>query len=110
VAAAAEPVVLSFYTAAAFANVAFTPGRAGRVAVSMVIRTGKYEPLDAKAVKVTIANPSGGVEPIARSAHKPGDGSWRIDALTIPLWSARLDNQMPDDTIATREDELEIRP
>jgi copper transport protein len=113
VAAAAEPAVLSFHTASAFANVAFTPGRAGRVKVSMVIMTGSYGPLDAKAITVTIANLPAGVEPIARSAQKPGDGSWRIEALTIPLpglWSVRLDILLPDDTNVTLEDQLEIRP
>jgi copper transport protein len=112
-AAAAQPAVLSFHTASAFANVAFTPARAGRVKVSMLIMTGNYQPLDAKAVTLTIANSAAGVEPIARSAYHPGDGSWRIDALTIPLpgfWSTRLDIRMPDDTIATLEDELEVRP
>jgi copper transport protein len=75
--------------------------------------SGNYGPLDPKAVTVTLANPPAGVEPIARSAQKSGDGSWRIDALTIPLpglWSVRLDILMPDDTNATLEDELEIRP
>jgi copper transport protein len=112
-AAAAQPAVLSFHTASAFANVAFTPARAGRVKVSMLIMTGNYQPLAPKAVTLTIANPAAGVEPIARSAHHPSDGSWRIDALTIPLpglWSVRLDILMPDDTITTLEDELDVRP
>jgi copper transport protein len=112
-AAAAQPAILSFHTASAFANIAVTPARAGRVKVSMLIMSGNFEPLHAKAVKMTIANPSAGVEPIARSAHNPADGSWMIDALTIPvpgLWSARVDILMPDDTMVTLEDELEIRP
>ena len=112
-AAAAEPAVLSFHTAQAFANVAFTPARAGRVKVSMLVMTGNYGLLDPKAVTVTIASPPAGVEPIARSAEKSDDGSWRIEALTIPLpglWSVRLDILMPDDANATLEDELEIRP
>jgi copper transport protein len=112
-AAAAEPAVLSLHTASAFANVAFTPARAGRVKVFMVIMTGNYEALDAKAVTLTIANPAAGVEPIARSAQKPDDGSWGIEALTIPLpglWSVRLDILMGDDTKLTLEDQLEIRP
>jgi copper transport protein len=112
-AAAAEPAVVSFHTALALANVAFTPARAGRVNVSMVIMSGNYTPLDPKAVTVTLANPPAGVEPIARSAQKSGDGSWRIEALTIPLpglWSVRLDILMPDDANATLEDELEVRP
>jgi copper transport protein len=40
----------------------------------MLIMTGNYQPLDAKAVTLTIANPAAGVEPFARSAHNPGDG------------------------------------
>jgi copper transport protein len=112
-AAAAEPAVLAFHTASAFANIAFAPARAGRITVSMIVMTGNFEPLDAKAVTVTVANPLAGVEPIARSAYRPGDGSWRIEALTLPvpgLWSARVDVLMPDDTIVTLEDQLEIRP
>jgi CheY-like chemotaxis protein len=111
--AAAEPVVLSFHTAAAFANIAFTPGRAGSVTVSMIVMTGNLELLDAKAVTVTLANPTAGVEPIVRPAYKPGDGSWRIDVFTVPLpglWSARVDVVMPDSTIVTLDDQVEFRP
>jgi copper transport protein len=118
--AAAQPVVLSFHTASAFAKVAFSPARAGPVKVSMLIMTGNFEPLNAKAVTLTVANPAIGVEPITRPAHRRDDGSWRIDVLTIPLpgrWSARVDIVMPDDTIVTPddtivtlEDQLDIRP
>jgi copper transport protein len=111
--AAAQPAVLSFHTASAFATVAFTPARAGRVKASMLIMTGNYQPLQVKAVTLTIANQPAGVEPITRSAHNPGGGSWTIDTLTIPLpglWSARLEILTADDTIITLEDELEIRP
>jgi copper transport protein len=79
----------------------------------MIVMTGNLELLDAKAVTVTLANPAAGVEPIARSAYKPGDGSWRIDPFTIPLpglWSARVDVLMPDSTTVTLEDQIEIRP
>ena len=113
VAAAAEPSVLSLHTASAVAELTFTPGRAGPVAVSVIVMTGNFGPLDAKEVTLTIANPAAGVEPIARAAYKPGDGTWRIDGLTIPLpgfWSARLDILMPDAAMATLEGEVEIRP
>ena len=112
-AAAAEPAVLTLHAARAFANVTFTPARAGRVKVSMLILTGSYGPLKPKAVTMTIASPSAGVEPITRSAEKSGDGSWRIEALTIPLpglWSIRLDILMPDGASVALEDELEVRP
>jgi copper transport protein len=112
-AAAAEPSILSLHTGSVVAELTFTPGRAGPVAVSMIIMTGNFGPLDAKEVTLTIANPAAGVEPIARTAYKPGDGTWRIDGLTIPLpgfWSAQLDILMPDATMATLEGELDIRP
>jgi hypothetical protein len=54
-----------------------------------------------------------GVEPVARQAYKPGDGTWRIDAVTIPLpglWSVRLDITTPDAAVVTLEDQIEIRP
>jgi copper transport protein len=112
-AAAAQPIVLTFHTSSAFANVAFTPGRAGRVSVSMIIMTGNLELLDAKAVTVTMANPAAGYELPMRLAYKPNDGSWRIDALIIPvggLWSARVEITMRDSTVVTLEDRVEIRP
>jgi copper transport protein len=79
----------------------------------MILMTANFGPLDAKEVTVTIANPAAGVEPIARSAYRPGDGTWRVDRLTVPLpgiWLARLDILMPDSTTLMLEDQVEIRP
>jgi copper transport protein len=77
------------------------------------ILTGNLGPLDARQVVLTLANSAAGVEPIARQAYKPGDGTWRIDAVTIPLpglWSVRLDITTPDAAVVTLEDQIEIRP
>ena len=79
----------------------------------MVIMTGNFGPLDAREVSLTIANPAAGVEPISRAAYKPGDGTWRIEGLTIPLpglWAARLDIQVADATTVALEGEVAIRP
>ena len=104
---------LHLHTAQVTADVTFTPARAGRVSVSMIILTGNLGPLDAQDVQLTLANPGAGVEPITRRAYKPGDGTWKIDAMTLPLpglWSVRLDMIMPDATTATLEDTIEIGP
>ncbi len=113
VAAAETPASLHLHTARAAAEVTFTPARAGRVGVSMVIMSANLGPLDAQDVRLTLANPGAGVEPITRPAYKPGDGTWRVDAVTIPLpglWSVRLDILMPDASTATLEDTMEIPP
>ena len=112
-AAAAAPASLHLHTTRAAADVTVTPARAGRVSVTMVIMSADLGALDAQEVRLTLANPGAGVEPITRPAYKPGDGTWRVDAVTIPLpglWSVRLDILMPDASTATLEDAIEIRP
>jgi copper transport protein len=112
-AAAAEPASLHLHTAAAIAEVTFSPGRAGRVAVSMTILTGNLGPLDAQQVVLTLANPAVGVEPMARPAYKAADGAWRIDAVTIPLpglWSVRVDVTAPGAVVVPLDGHIEIRP
>jgi copper transport protein len=112
-AAAMEPSILNIHTGSAVAELSFSPGRAGPVTVSMILMTGNFGPLDAKQVTLTIANPAAGVEPFRRAASKPGNGTWRIDRLTLPIpgiWFTRVEILMPDSTVLTLEDQVEIRP
>ncbi len=111
--AAARPASIHIHTAPAMADLSITPGRAGPVSASIVVLTGDFGPLDAKEVTLVLSNPAAGIEPIRRKAVKPGDGSWRVDGLVIPVpgrWTVRVDVLISDFEIAKLEDVIDIRP
>lgn len=111
--AAARPAVLHIHTAKAMADLTITPGRAGETAASIVIMTGEFGPLDASAVTLVLSKPDSGIEPLKREASKPGDGTWRIDDLVIPVagrWTARLDILISDFDMVQIKGPLDIRP
>jgi copper transport protein len=75
--------------------------------------TGDFGPLDAKAVTLVLSKPDSGIEPLKREAKKPGDGTWRIDDLVIPVagrWTARLDILVSDFDMVRIEGPIDIRP
>ncbi|KRB19669.1 MULTISPECIES: copper resistance CopC/CopD family protein [Mesorhizobium] len=111
--AAAQPVSIHIHTLQAMADLSITPGHAGPVAASMVIMTGDFGPLDAKEVTLVLSKPDSGIEPLKRAATKPGDGSWRVDNLVIPIpgrWTVRLDILVSDFEIVKIEAPVDIRP
>jgi len=110
--AAAQPVSIHIHTLKAMADLSITPGHAGQVAASMMIMTGDFGPLDAKEVTLVLSKPDSGIEPIKRPATKPGDGTWRVDNLVIPIpgrWNARLDILVSDFEMVKIEAPIEIR-
>ncbi|MFK0689009.1 copper resistance CopC/CopD family protein [Mesorhizobium sp. IMUNJ 23033] len=110
--AAAQPASVHIHTLKAMADLSITPGHAGPVIASMVIMTGDFGPLDAKQVTLVLSKPDSGIEPIKRPATKPGDGSWRVDDLVIPVpgrWTARLDILVSDFEMVKIEAPIDIR-
>jgi copper transport protein len=111
--AAAEPASVHIHTEKAMAELSVTPGHTGTVSASIVIMTGDFGPLDAKAVTLVLSKPDSGIEPLKREAKKPGDGTWRIDNLVIPVagrWTARLDILVSDFDMVQIEAPIDIRP
>ncbi|CAH1655512.1 copper resistance CopC/CopD family protein [Chelatococcus asaccharovorans] len=112
-AAAAAPASVHIHSAKAMADLTITPGRVGPASASIVVMTGDFGPLDAKAVTLILANPSAGIEPIRRPATRLGDGTWQVDALNLPLpgrWAARIDILVSDFELAKLESPIDIRP
>lgn len=110
--AAAAPAFVHIHTAKAMAEVTITPGRAGPAAASIMIMSGDFAPLEAKAVTLVLSNPASGVEPIRRPATKVGDGKWRVDGLNVPFagrWSVRVDILVSDFELVKLEDEIDLR-
>lgn len=111
--AAAQPTSTHIHTIKAMADIDITPGHAGQVAASIVIMDGDFGPLDAKEVTLVLSKPDSSIEPIKRPATKPGDGTWRVDNLVIPVpgrWTARLDILVSDFDIVKIEAPIDIRP
>ncbi|WP_192259206.1 copper resistance CopC/CopD family protein [Mesorhizobium caraganae] len=110
--AAAQPTSTHIHTLKAMADIDITPGHTGEVTASIVIMTGDFGPLDAKEVTLVLSKPDSGIEPIKRPATKPGDSSWRVDNLVIPVpgrWTARLDILVSDFDIVKIEAPIDIR-
>jgi len=111
--AAAQPASTHIHTEQAMADLSITPGHAGTTSASIVVMTGDFGPLDAKAVTLVLSKPDSGVEPLKREARKPGDGTWRIDGLVVPFagrWTARLDILVSDFDMIQIEGPIDIRP
>jgi len=111
--AAAQPASIHIHTLKAMADLSITPGHAGTVSASMIIMTGDFGPLDAKEVTLVLSKPDSGIEPLKRAASKPGDGSWRVDNLVIPVpgrWTVRIDILVSDFEMVKIEAPVDIRP
>jgi copper transport protein len=112
-AAAAQPVSVHIHTAKAMADVTFSPGHVGPVTASIVVMTGDFGPLDAKEVTLTLSNPAAGIESIRRPASKPGDGTWRVDDLIIPLagrWDVEVAILVSEFELVRLTETIDIRP
>ncbi|TJV27517.1 MAG: copper resistance protein CopC, partial [Mesorhizobium sp.] len=62
---------------------------------------------------LVLSKPDAGIEPIKRAAAKPGDGTWRVDDLVVPVpgrWTARLDILISDFEMVKIEAPIDIRP
>ncbi|MER9946833.1 copper resistance CopC/CopD family protein [Mesorhizobium sp. M0047] len=111
--AAAQPASVHIHALQAMADLSITPGHAGPVVASMIIMTGDFGPLDAKEVTLVLSKPDSGIEPLKRAATKPGDGSWRVDNLVIPVpgrWTVRIDILVSDFELVKIEAPIDIRP
>jgi copper transport protein len=111
--AAMQPVSIHIHTQKAMADLSITPGHTGPVSASIVIMTGDFGPLDAKQVTLVLSKPDSGIGPIKRPATKPGDGSWRVEDLVIPVpgrWTARIDILVSDFEIVKIEAPIDVRP
>ncbi|MER9181071.1 copper resistance CopC/CopD family protein [Mesorhizobium sp. M0482] len=111
--AAAQPASVHIHTLQAMADLSIAPGHTGPVAASIFIMTGDFGPLDAKQVTLVLSKPDSGIEPIKRPATNPGDGTWRVDDLVIPVagrWTARLNILVSDFEMVKIEAPIDIRP
>ena len=97
----------------AMAELTVAPGHAGAVAVTVSLMDAAMDPLAAEGLTVGFANPGKGIERIERQASRAPDGSWRIDALTLPTggtWQVSLGILVSDFKQLDLDGNLELRP
>jgi copper transport protein len=100
------------HTAAGVATLTLTPGRAGPLDVEIALATADFGALAAKEVRVTLANPAAGIEPIRRAATETA-GLWRVEGLTLPVpgvWTVRLDVLVNDFETLRLDGSLTLAP
>lgn len=95
----AAPLSLHIHTDTAMGEVTFASGATGQTSADIVLMTGDFGPLEAKALMLVASNPAAGIEEVKYPAIKQDDGSWRVAPLQIPVpgtWTIRLDIRVSD--------------
>ncbi|CAN7641534.1 copper resistance CopC/CopD family protein [Bosea sp. LjRoot237] len=113
IAAAAQPASIHIHTEKAMADVSVTPGRAGPVTITVSLLNGEFGPLKARELRLSLANPAAGIEPIERQAIRQEDGDWQVGDLTLPItgrWTVELEILVSDFEMIRLKETVEIRP
>lgn len=111
--AAAQPATLHIHAEKAMADISVTPGRAGPIAITISLLNAEFGPLPAKELRLSLANPAAGIEPIERQAARQEDGSWQVAELAIPAagrWTVELEILVSDFELIRLSETVEIRP
>ncbi|WID94851.1 copper resistance protein CopC [Bosea vestrisii] len=112
-AAAAQPASVHIHTEKAMADLSVTPGRVGPVTITVSLLNGEFGPLNARELRLSLANPTAGIEPMERQAIRQGDGDWQVSHLTLPIagrWTVELEILVSDFEMIRLKETVEIRP
>ncbi|WP_332683373.1 copper resistance CopC/CopD family protein [Bosea sp. (in: a-proteobacteria)] len=111
--AAAPPASVHIHGEKAMAEISVTPGRAGPVSIAISLLDGAFGPLAVKEVRLSLANPAAGIEPIERQASRQEDGNWLVSGLSVPAagrWSVELEILVSDFEMLRLSETIEIKP
>jgi copper transport protein len=109
----AKPAYTHIHTASGMAEVTLHPGRVGKSTGTLVLLSGSGEPLEAKAVTLSLSNRAAGIEPLERPARRVTAGKWSVENLSIPVpgrWQVRVDALVTDFDKLMLDGSIEIRP
>lgn len=110
-AVAAMPAYSHIHAGDVMADVTFTPGRAGPVAVEIWLSDGDMQPLAPQAVTLGLAMPERGIERMVHEASVDADGLWQVPALILPLagsWQIDLEIRVTRFSISRIDGEITI--
>jgi copper transport protein len=103
----AERAVVVAFSGARSVTVDVDPGRAGRNTITLAF--SDFRP---REVRVGLAQPAAGIEPIVRAATPTGDGRFQLTGPELALagdWSVRVEALIDDFEKATFETRVRIR-
>jgi copper transport protein len=110
---AEAPLFAHIHSERAMASVTIEPGRAGPVRATIVLQNPQDDQLlEAREVALILSNPAAGIEPIERRAVRAGEGTWRVDGLTIPVagrWKIEVAVLITDFEKALLDTSVEIK-
>jgi copper transport protein len=112
-AAQAQAINLHIHTEQAMGDISLASGRVGPVAITISLLNGEFGPLPAQELRVSLANPAAGIEPIERQAVAMPDGGWQVSGLSLPAagrWTLELEILVSDFEMIRLRDTIEIRP
>lgn len=107
--AAAAPATVELMATGGMAEVTFSPGRAGAVAVTIdVMLDSGNAP---KQVTVDFGNTAKGIEPIEKRATLGADGLWHVDGLVLPAageWQIGVEALVSDFEMLQLKNSIEL--
>lgn len=111
--AATQPAAIHIHTEKAMADLSVTPGHAGPATIAVSLLDGEFGPLAAKELRLSLANPAAGIEPIERAAVRQPDESWQVSGMTLPAagrWTVEIEILVSDFEMIRLSGTVEIRP
>jgi putative copper resistance protein D len=91
-----DAAFVHIHTEEAMADVAIVPGHPGDARVTIRLWNGDFEPLDARAVKFSVAPPGGGQSAALITEHN-ADGAWQVDHVELSQpgnWTVTVDAEL----------------
>jgi copper resistance protein D len=89
----ADASFVHIHTEDAMADVTIEPGHPGEAHATIRLWNGDFEPLEARALKLSLTPPGGGQKP-AQVAEQDTDGAWQIDHVQLSQpgnWTVTVD-------------------
>jgi copper resistance protein D len=91
-----DAAFVHIHTEQAMADVTIQPGHAGEARVTVRLWNGDFEPIEARAVKLSITSPGGDKSP-ERTAQENADGAWQVDRIELSQpgnWTVTVDAEL----------------
>jgi copper transport protein len=95
-----EPISIHMHGQTAMVDLTLNPQQDHSLRASLFVQGGDFSPLNAQEVSLQFSNPSLGIEPLEKDAHRGADaGSWVIDPFALPApgrWHVRVEVLVSD--------------
>jgi copper transport protein len=106
------PVSAHLHVPRAMVDLTLTPQPGRRLSAHLSLHSGELGALDAQEVSLQFSNPTLGIEPLRRDAHRGAErGAWLVEAFALPApgrWRVRIDVLISDFERIELEKDIDI--